>query len=300
MNPAFIIPVRNKERWVARSLKSVLAQTIPMTVIVSDQGSTDRSRDVVQSIASTYDGPHNLILTNCPDRTAYGMAGVNAHLRWLVGEFDHDVFLINTADDTVEPECAAMILGAMEKTGASSCGSHVLFMDPLKGGQVQITPYPKESRFVTAAEHFNERVGGSSFRAFTRELFEFAAPMADSISDVWLPYWATCMGGYYVVTEKTLGTYWTHADAGNTGLEGVRRAAKTPLDVERINEKIWLEILRTCSRALKLGAEKAATGWTWKPESKEALMQTILQLGVGYVGCADQIKRLEAAEAKAA
>ena len=294
MKAAIVVLLRNKERWCAQAIRSAMAQSRPMTIIISDHGSTDRSRDVAASVVKGYKGPHEVILTTCPDRTAPSMTGLNAHLAWLVSAFDHEAFIVLPADDTIEPDNAAMIIDAFEKTGASAVGVHRRYVNPERGQPDMVTPFPKESRFVTAAEHFDERVGGSTFQAFTRDLWDFAPVLSDTISDVWLPYWAICKGGYYVVADKILGSYYNHADLNNTGLEGVRRAAKTPVEIERVNERIWLEILRTCSRAMRHGVDKEQAGWTWPMEPQSALMRTILSLAVGYAGSHDLVKRLEA------
>lgn len=297
MKAAFFIPCRNKEQWVGRAIRSVLAQTRPIDIIISDQGSTDRTRDVALSVVEGYTGPHKIILTECPDRTPFGLAGLNAHIRWVNETFtDYDAFLAVAADDTVEPDCAKDCLEAMERTGADGIGSLRHFVDPNNNGVVQVTPFPKESRFVTAKEHFEQRVGGSTFWGWRRDLCTWAPPMSDTQPDVWMPYWAICRNGFYVIADKVLGTYFQHSDPNNAGAEGVRKAAKTHIEVERVNERIWLELVRTTSRAVSLAIEKEEMGgWKWPEEPKRAAIETLVGVATGYAGCHDNLLAMEAA-----
>lgn len=48
-----IVPLYNKEREIAGTLRSVLAQTLrPQEIIVVDDGSTDRSASIVEIVAA--------------------------------------------------------------------------------------------------------------------------------------------------------------------------------------------------------------------------------------------------------
>lgn len=75
-----ILPVRNRERCVARAISSVLAQTYrPLELIVVDDGSTDNTRRVVEGFGAP------ITLLSQPSRGVY--AARNLGLRHARGEF---------------------------------------------------------------------------------------------------------------------------------------------------------------------------------------------------------------------
>lgn len=99
--PAFsvIIPLYNKEREIGGTLRSVLAQSLPPAeVIVVDDGSTDGSREVVESIAS----PLIRLVTQ-------SNAGVSAARNRAIAEAKGEYIALLDADDEWEPGFLAQI-----------------------------------------------------------------------------------------------------------------------------------------------------------------------------------------------
>lgn len=98
-----IIPLYNKEREIGDTLRSVLAQTLPPAeIVVVDDGSTDRSAEIVRGIRSPL-----VKLVTQPN--AGRMRGPQPRHRRI----DGDYIALLDADDTWEPgfleEIAAMI-----------------------------------------------------------------------------------------------------------------------------------------------------------------------------------------------
>lgn len=99
--PAFsvIIPLYNKESEIGGTLRSVLAQSLPPAeVIVVDDGSTDGSREVVESIAS----PLIRLVTQ-------SNAGVSAARNRAIAEAKGEYIALLDADDEWEPGFLAQI-----------------------------------------------------------------------------------------------------------------------------------------------------------------------------------------------
>lgn len=98
-----IIPLYNKEREIGDTLRSVLAQTLqPAEIVVVDDGSTDRSAEIVRGICSPL-----VKLVTQPN------AGECAARNRAIAESTGDYIALLDADDTWEPgfleEIAAMI-----------------------------------------------------------------------------------------------------------------------------------------------------------------------------------------------
>lgn len=98
-----IIPLYNKEREIGDTLRSVLAQTLqPAEIVVVDDGSTDRSAEIVRGIRSPL-----VKLVTQPN------AGECAARNRAIAESTGDYIALLDADDTWEPgfleEIAAMI-----------------------------------------------------------------------------------------------------------------------------------------------------------------------------------------------
>lgn len=105
MNKRFsvIIPLYNKEAEVGETIRSVLAQTLqPLEIVVVNDGSTDRSAEVVESIGSPL-----VKLINQPN------AGECAARNRAMAAAKGDYFALIDADDRWKPgflaEAAAMI-----------------------------------------------------------------------------------------------------------------------------------------------------------------------------------------------
>jgi len=111
-----ITPARNEEKYIAKTLESVTAQTsIPLKWVIVNDGSTDRSQALVQS----YAGRHNWIqLINLPARTGRDFAAkVKAFNtgRQALRELHYDIIGNLDADVSFEPDYFEFLLNRFEE-----------------------------------------------------------------------------------------------------------------------------------------------------------------------------------------
>lgn len=254
---SFIVPCRDKAKHVASCVRSVLAQTYsPMEIVLSDQGSTDGTLEIIKRLAADYDGPNTVRVIECPDVGYRGMAGLNVHLNWIHTQIDGDLVINCAADDLNAPARVERTVQAWKEFHPSFIGTCVEYHDPeaqkLVGYTAQISTSDGDG-WVDPVENITKLVGSSASSCWARDLWDKYAPLIGIESqDVLLPFFATLERGLYYISEP-LHAYLQHADVNNTGLTGVLRAAKTPEEDLAAREIInfhvtsnWFAILRRC------------------------------------------------------
>ena len=120
-----IIPLYNKEREIGDTLRSVLAQTLPPAeIVVVDDGSTDRSAEIVRGIRSPL-----VKLVTQPN------AGECAARNRAIAESTGDYIALLDADDTWEP-------GFLEEIAAMIADEAAIGMINTKTTAVRVIPAP--------------------------------------------------------------------------------------------------------------------------------------------------------------
>lgn len=239
---SFIVPCRDKEKFIADTVHTVLRQTYsPMEIVLSDQGSVDDSLAIMKKLAAEYDGPNKVRVLECPDTETKGMAGLNNHLNWLDTQIEGDIVIMCSADDLNHPERVEHTVRAFEDHDPSYVGTMVQYLNPdfkeNKNSEVQVTSYGDVDRWVDPVDNVEKLVGSSASSAWSRDLFTKYGPMKGIESqDVLLPFFATIERGLYYVA-KPLHAYIKWANENNTGLEGVMRAMQNKEALAKTEEE---------------------------------------------------------------
>src|SRR5258708_7204477 len=94
----FLLTAYNQARFVEASVRSALAQTYsPLTIIVSDDCSTDDTLAVIERTVAGYSGPHRVIVRQNPSNIAIG------HVRDLLPLVETEFVVLGHGDDLFEP-----------------------------------------------------------------------------------------------------------------------------------------------------------------------------------------------------
>ena len=118
-----VVPAYNVEKWLPRSLDSLLAQTYPnLEILVVDDGSRDGTREVAQAYAAR----HGNIRLICQEN-----GGVTSARLRGAGEASGDWIGFMDGDDEIDPDMYRRLLENAHSCQAdiSHCGHRVRFPD---------------------------------------------------------------------------------------------------------------------------------------------------------------------------
>jgi glycosyltransferase involved in cell wall biosynthesis len=216
-----IIPLYNHEHYITQALESVYSQTAkPKEVIVLDDGSQDKSLDIVQKFAKTCP---DMLVGSHPNQGAHYT--INTGIKQASGEF---VSILNS-DDTYHPdrfaECLALFDG---DPGLTAICTGLSFMDH-KGKSIQNPWYQQAHNFYHQVKDLSlALINGNFFmttsnlivrRTVFDEIGYFSALRYTHDLDFFLRL--LLHGKRIAFYDKPLLTYRIHT--GNTIGEGVLR-----------------------------------------------------------------------------
>lgn len=146
-----IMPIRNEERFIERSLGAILAQNYPpdrYEVLVADGMSTDRTREIARAVA----GDRNVTILDNPGKIA--PIALNIGIRHASGE----IIVRVDGHTEIAPDYIRKSVDALARTGAECVGGR---MEPV--GQTSF------GRAVALATRNRFSLGGSRFHYATEE-----------------------------------------------------------------------------------------------------------------------------------
>lgn len=109
---SFVVIAYNQEHCIREAIEGAFAQTYqPLEIILSDDGSPDRTYEIMQDMAAAYDGPHKLVLNrNEPN------LGLVPHIDRLMELVRGDFIVVNAGDDISVPERTSKMVTAWRQS----------------------------------------------------------------------------------------------------------------------------------------------------------------------------------------
>lgn len=102
----FALFTYNQEKYIKEAVDSALAQTYePLEIILSDDGSTDNTFNIIKNIVEDYNGPHSIRLV----RNEKNM-GISRHVRHVHEVAKGDIIIHAAGDDISYPERTSKIV----------------------------------------------------------------------------------------------------------------------------------------------------------------------------------------------
>lgn len=217
MDPApsvtVIMPIRDEEAFIERSLGAVLTQDYPpdrMQILVADGGSRDRTREIVAALAQSHP-QHQVEIIDNPEGIV--ATGLNAALERMSGE----IVVRVDGHTIIEPDYVSACVQALTASGADNVGGRMdaVGETPLAEAIAVATSSPfgvGNSRFHYATgEHWVDSV---YMGAWPREVFDrigrFDPEMVRNQDDEF-NYRLRAGGGRILLTDTIRSQYYNRS-----------------------------------------------------------------------------------------
>jgi glycosyltransferase involved in cell wall biosynthesis len=187
---------------IETALRSVLAQTLPCEIIVSDDSSGDGSLDIAERTLRDYAGPHRVRL-----RSTKQNVGLCAHLNELAMEARGDILLFAAGDDVSYPQRTQRIAETFARNpDAQLAGSAVDDID-VDGNIIEKNtrglPERVDQRWFLRRGKLTTTVGASM--GIRRSLLTQFPPLAGVVEDNMLSLRAALAGDCLCIPEPLIG-----------------------------------------------------------------------------------------------
>lgn len=205
-----IMPIRNEESFIERSLGAVLTQSYPgdrMQVLVADGMSDDRTREIVARLAEAHPDTEVAVVDN-PGRIV--PTGFNAALDHTRG----DIVVRVDGHTIIEPDYVTECVAALAETGADNVGGRMDAVADAPMGQAIALATSSPFGVGNSAFHYasgQRWVDSVYMGAWPREVFDrvgrFDPEMVRNQDDEF-NYRLSASGGRILLTDRIRSRYY--------------------------------------------------------------------------------------------
>lgn len=199
----------NEERYIRSAIEGAFAQTYsPLEIVLSDDGSTDETFGIMCEMATSYTGPHKVILNRNKKNI-----GIGSQLNAAYSKSSGTLIVLANGDDVSLPHRVETIVDAWRRSAGkvSAISSDMRIID--HDGQDLDRIFPMRGDYSDLADATYRRFGGAGAAslAFTRECFDVFGPLSDNLllEDGPLNLRATLLGNW-IFLDDPLVLYRVH------------------------------------------------------------------------------------------
>lgn len=207
----FAVFAYRQEAFVREAIIAAFSQTYsPLQIILSDDCSNDKTFEIMEEMASEYNGPHSIVLNRNPKNL-----GIGSHINRIVELAQGRLIMPAAGDDISYPERSEIIVREWIHSGkkASALISAYEEMDA-NGvpGEIRSNTPPNGTLLLDRVRIWNSNVGCSE--AFTKDIWEKFGPLSPDIlsedSAIFFRSWAIAP---VIHIPKPLVRYRIHSSA---------------------------------------------------------------------------------------
>jgi glycosyltransferase involved in cell wall biosynthesis len=209
-----IMPIRNEEEYIARSLGAVLAQDYPadrMEVLVVDGMSTDGTHEIIRGLAAQHPQITVRFLDN---QGGIAPAGLNLATREARGA----IIIRVDGHCVIAPDYVRKCVEHIQKDGVDGVGGP---MQAIGDGYIsELTAVAMSSKFGVGDSSFRTEQGRTKltdtvpFPAYTRQIVELAGPYDEELvrnQDDEYNYRIRKLGGKILLARDVTSKYYTRS-----------------------------------------------------------------------------------------
>lgn len=209
----FALFAYNQEKFIREAVEGAFAQTYsPLEIILSDDGSIDRTFEIMSQMADEYNGPHTVILNrNLPN------LGLIDHINKIFKMATADIVVVAAGDDISFPDRVSQIGTIFE----SHPGIHAVTMNYIiidSSGEVlpNVVRIFKEGKYSLSDFHRKSVPIGGPTSAYKKTIFKIFGPLSPrcQAEDATLFFRSLLLGGTW--HQSTYGAYYRIHDNNMT------------------------------------------------------------------------------------
>jgi len=246
----FALYAYNEEKYIKAAIEGAFSQDYsPLEIVLSDDGSSDRTFVIMQEMADSYKGPHKVILNRNPRNI-----GIGSQLTACVAKSTGDLILLANGDDISLPDRTRVTVEAWRASGRKAQAIYTDLEVIDENGNPRGKTLLAAASFQTLEAGIRARFSGgapAASLALTRAVFDRFGPLPDNLilEDNALYMRAMLLGGCLRLPEP-LVSYRVHA--GNTSQayahgefhEWVKRHRRKLIWQKKEGIKAYLQMLR--------------------------------------------------------